>query len=929
MTGTTQARTITPADGDILPFPATEATLANGLRVIVVPTGFPNLVSLQIPVQTGSRNEVEPGKSGFAHFFEHMMFRGTEKYSSTAYQTILTRSGARQNAYTTDDYTNYHITFAAEDLEQMLEVEADRFMNLKYSEEDFRTEARAILGEYNKSSSDPLSKLIEVQREHAFSTHTYQHTTMGFLRDIEDMPNQFDYSRTFFDRWYRPEYTAIVVAGDVDAEATIALVEKYWGAWERGTFTVEIPQEQPHEAPITAHVPWPSATLPFVSVAYLGPRFSETERDWAAMDTLLDLYFGPTSDLYRRLVEEEQKVDEFMPYLPANQDPSLASVFARVKSPSDAAYVRQCLLDTFAEARAKGVDPARLEEAKANGRYSFARTLDNSESIASTLARFVRYNRSYETLSRFYALFASLTAEDVAAAAKRYLTEANLVEATLSHEPLELTLDASVTPTAATASPGDATVPTIQLKSPSKLLSFKLLFDAGSAYDPAGKEGLAELTASMITEAGSETMRVDEITRALFPIAGNFYAHVDREMVTFNATIHADNLGRFADIVLPQLLRPGFRDSDFTRLKESQLNQLVQDLRSDNDEEFGKERLQANIFAASPYGHPTVGTVAGIEAITLDDVRDFAATMYTRANLTLGVAGDIPEAFLARLNRELTALPEGTKPESPVVIGSTGDGMQIEIVQKETRATAISFGHLLQVTRNHPDFAALWLVRSWIGEHRASQGRLFQKLREARGLNYGNYAYIEAFPGGMYQFFPSPNLARRAQLFEVWIRPVPPEHGVFALKAALFELRQLLDRGLDEASFESTREYLMKNVFLMTKTQDQQLGYALDDAWYGTGEFVTTMREKLAALTLDGVNTAMRAHLSGTNLNVVMITKDADGLRDELLADTFTAITYDSAKPEDLLAEDRLIGALNLALTPERVKIVPATDVFA
>ncbi|MFN0093952.1 MAG: M16 family metallopeptidase, partial [Dehalococcoidia bacterium] len=201
----------------ILPFPATETTLANGLRVIIVPTGFPHLVSLQIPVQTGSRNEVEPGKSGFAHFFEHMMFRGTQRYPAHAYQDVITRSGARQNAYTTDDYTNYHITFAKEDLEQILEIEADRFMNLDYSEPDFRTEARAILGEYNKSASNPLIKLMEVQRDHAFQVHPYTHTTWGFIADIEQMPEQFAYSRLFFERWYRPEYATVILAGDVDA----------------------------------------------------------------------------------------------------------------------------------------------------------------------------------------------------------------------------------------------------------------------------------------------------------------------------------------------------------------------------------------------------------------------------------------------------------------------------------------------------------------------------------------------------------------------------------------------------------------------------------------------------------------------------------------------------------------------------------------
>jgi zinc protease len=118
------------AAGALLPFEVTETTLPNGLKVIVVPTGFPNIVSLQIPVQAGSRNEVEPGKSGFAHFFEHMMFRGTKAYPPDAYQAVLTRAGARQNAYTTSDYTNYHTTFAKEDLETILKVEADRFQNL-------------------------------------------------------------------------------------------------------------------------------------------------------------------------------------------------------------------------------------------------------------------------------------------------------------------------------------------------------------------------------------------------------------------------------------------------------------------------------------------------------------------------------------------------------------------------------------------------------------------------------------------------------------------------------------------------------------------------------------------------------------------------------------------------------------------------------
>src|SRR6185436_18046919 len=116
---------------------------------------------LYIVVQTGSRNEVEPGKSGFAHLFEHMMFRGTEKFPPAKYQAILDEAGAQTNAYTSDDRTVYHEVFAKEDLEKILTVEADRFQNLKYPEEAFKTETRAVLGEYNKNSANPFSKLEE------------------------------------------------------------------------------------------------------------------------------------------------------------------------------------------------------------------------------------------------------------------------------------------------------------------------------------------------------------------------------------------------------------------------------------------------------------------------------------------------------------------------------------------------------------------------------------------------------------------------------------------------------------------------------------------------------------------------------------------------------------------------------------------------
>jgi len=923
----------TPAAGegtDILPFKATTKTLPNGLVVIVVPTGFPNIVSLQIPVLTGSRNEVEPGKSGFAHFFEHMMFRGTPTLSPDAYNAIITKAGARQNAYTTDDYTNYHITFAKEDLDTILRIEADRFQNLSYPIEAFKTESRAVLGEYNKNSANPIMKLYETMRAKAFTTHTYRHTTMGFIEDIEDMPNQYEYSRTFFQRWYRPENTAVIVAGDVDPAKVIPLVEKYWGGWQPGTGEkVVIPQEPAPQGAAYAHVPWQTPTAPWVAVAFRGPAFSDTAKDYAATDLFMNINFGTTSDVYRKLVEQEQKVDRFSAGAPDNADPELIYVFARVKKADDALYVRDEILRAVAVARAGRIDARKLEEAKSNARYSFTARLDNTDTIAGTLARYVRYQRSYDTLNNVFRVYESLTPEDLDAVAKKYFVDESLVVTTLSQEKLpdamaQLPKLASLVPAGVALDTKQFTVQKTELPQ----LTLKLLFDVGAAYDPKGKEGLAALTAAMIAEAGSKALRIDEINKALYPIAGAFRAQVDKEMTTFTMSVHRDNWTQFASVVLPQLLEPGLRQEDFDRLKTSRLNALTIDLRSNNEEELGKEWLQSRVFEGTPYGHTVLGTVEGLGSITLDDVKAFAKQHYTTGNLKVGVNGGITDAVLSSLATELGKLPAGDTPRVAGVAGKAPKGYDVDIIAKDTRATAISFGHPISVTRASKDFAALDVARAWLGEHRASMSHLYDRIREKRGMNYGDYAYIEAFPRGMYQFFPDPNLARQQQLFEVWIRPVVPENAHMALRIALHELEKLVKKGLTKEQFEATRDYLMKNVYVKTSTANQQVGYALDSEWYGIGEYSAYMRAALEKLTVDDVNRAIRKHIRPRDMKIVMITKDAEGLREKLVSDAVSTIKYEAEKPQALLDEDKVIGAMKLGIRPDAVRIIPAEDVF-
>jgi len=406
----------------------------NGLRLITVPTSYPNLVSLYIVVQAGSRNEVEPGRSGFAHLFEHMMFRGTKRFPPEKWEATMQKIGADTNAYTTDDHTAYHATFSAEDLETVLDLEADRFQNLEYQESVFRTEALAVLGEYNKNSAAPTSKLFEVLRNTAFDRHTYKHTTMGFLEDIKNMPNLYDYSLQFFDRYYRPEYTTIIVAGDVQPPQVRELVGKYWAGWKRGNYRAEIPAESAPASPRDGKVPWATPTLPWVVVSYRGPAYSDAEKDYAAMDVIAYLGFAESSDLYQKLVIQEQRVDTLYGMNAARIDPYLVVAGSRVKNAADIAYIREAVLNTFSQFKDQLVPATRLEAVKSHLRYDFALRMDNSEAIAASLARAVALRRTPETINRLYEVYGAVTPADVRDVARKYFTEGGRTIVTLQTE---------------------------------------------------------------------------------------------------------------------------------------------------------------------------------------------------------------------------------------------------------------------------------------------------------------------------------------------------------------------------------------------------------------------------------------------------------------------------------------------------------------
>ncbi len=406
------------AAAKIFPYDTHVETLDNGLKVVLVPMSSGGLVAYWTIVRTGARDEVEPGRTGFAHFFEHMMFRGTEKYPAEEYNALITRIGADINAFTSDDLTAYHLNFAAEDLETVMEIESDRFMNLDYPEGMFRTEAGAVYGEYRKNRTNPFFTAYEAVYQAAFDRHTYGHTAMGYEQDIQQMPEMFDYSRGFFSRFYRPENAVLLIAGAIDPDKAMALVREYYGAWQAGYQAPEVPVEPPQTAERKVDVSYQGRSLPIVWVAYKSAAFDPRDPVQAATALLCQLAFGETSPIYKQLVIDEQAVEFIQADFNVNRDPGLIDLYARVKDPGKIDYVLAEIDRVVAEAQASPPDAGRLSDLKSRLKYQFLMGLDTPAHVARRLARLIAVTGGIEAVEELYRAYDRVTPADVQAAAR-------------------------------------------------------------------------------------------------------------------------------------------------------------------------------------------------------------------------------------------------------------------------------------------------------------------------------------------------------------------------------------------------------------------------------------------------------------------------------------------------------------------------------
>ena len=490
----------------------------------------------------------------------------------------------------------------------------------------------------------------------------------------------------------------------------------------------------------------------------------------------------------------------------------------------------------------------------------------------------------------------------------------------------------------ATAPPRPAEIAPLDVKivstrSPdSRLVSFRIAFAAGSADDAPGREGITNLTADLMTDGGTESLTYAELAQRLFPMAATIYAHVERDETVFEAQVTKASLSSFVPLISDVLAAPRFDVPGFERVRARETSTLVDDLRGGSDEALGKEALQALLYENHPYGHPVEGTESGLSSTTLDDVKIHRKKVFCRERMVVGVAGGFPDGFDKRFAADLAKrLPacESARAELPPF--HSEKGVHVLIVDKPTAdATAISIGFRTQLTRASVDFPAVAFFTDYLGLHRQSAGQLYHQLRELRGLNYGDYAYAELFQqeGGVSRY-PLPNIVRREQMTSIWIRPVKPKNGIFALRAALAVYSRLLATGISKSEIERFREFLTRYVGLEQQTENRRLGYAMDDVAYGLKKpYLETMRGGWAALDEASLKAATDRWLTSKDISIAIVAKDGEALAAALEKGDPSPPSYDTPKPVSVTNEDTAFEKYSLGIDAKNVRVVPVGAMF-
>lgn len=497
----------------------------------------------------------------------------------------------------------------------------------------------------------------------------------------------------------------------------------------------------------------------------------------------------------------------------------------------------------------------------------------------------------------------------------------------------------------------------VTLDSKSPLVEINVMVKAGSTQDPAGKEGLAALTAAALLDGGfgepSAPVTKERLAEIARPWGSGAQPRVlvSKVTTTFSFTVPREAVSQYLGTVLgPLLTKPLFDAKELERLRAEALQGLRSGLRLERIENLGLTALDNVIHEGTSYAHPDEGTEKGLSAATRDDVVAFYREWYRSDGVIVGI-GSSDAALRAQTLAALDALgaPDGGTPKDSGAPPLVSRPEALVIAMPGAIASGIHAGFPLSVGRRHPDFWPLYVANVWFGTHRDGFSHLYEVIREERGYNYGDYSYIEHFEGRPDLLFPPFNTPRLHQYFSIWVRPVAHQFVPHLARAITWELEQFARRGLSPEQCALAKNKAKVLYLSLAETAERMLAGRLDDAFYEMDPgYLPGYLKSVEAVNCEGVNAAIKTHLFGRPLKYVVVTSDAEApIIAKALSDPAPAWgrgpsdyqidsqikdgvkTYLVTEPKlELLRRDAAWAHQPLDLAPSAVRVAPAGKMF-
>jgi zinc protease len=812
-----------------------QGTLENGLRVLTLEDRRSPLVSVQVWYHVGSKNE-NPERQGFAHMFEHMMFRGTDRIGPQDHFRFLSRFGARVNGYTNFDQTVYYETLPASQVDLALWLEAERMGRLKINEDYFAAEREVVKEERRKNYLNrPFGKLYETLYAAAYKVHPYRWTPIGNMPHLDAAT--VDELKQFFQTYYVPNNATLVLVGDIDHETAMAKARQYFGSIPRRPDPPRVTAVEPPMAEARAVEITDRAPSPLVLFAFHGP--GDNDPDALALDLLARILSnGQSSRLYRHLVQGKELAVNVNCYNSSKEQAGLFVLSAVLKPEVQLDAGREALLDEIELLLEKGIEPGELEKARNQVLAAYVRAAETVQGRADQLGYAAVILKDPNRVNSDRQRVRALTADQVMTVAKRVLRESNCVAITVRPDP-------NLAPVAEQAAdqspkteekvvdrpppaempfgkrPEPATLPPPTLRKLANGLRVAVFADeaapsvyvslnttAGARNDPPDMAGLAYCTFNTLRR-GTTDRSGDEIAELLDARAISLSAGVGHEDSTVRLWTLSEHLELGTQILSEVVRTPTFPEKEVISFAGRSAAQQAINERDPGT--IAGRAFDRALFGEHYLARPTDGTSASLKRVTREAVANFHKRFIAPDNSTLVFAGNItPEAAFALAEQWFGSwearAEKGTWPKPPAA-----QSTRILLVDRpEATQSEIRLGQRVQLTRKDSDYAAARLLSQLFGE--SFSGRLNRTLRIQKGLTYGARGTFDV------------NTQEACLRLSTFTRN---DRTAAAVQAAIQELAALTDEPVTSEELDSARDTLVGSFQMGLETPGQ-----VADRWW-------------------------------------------------------------------------------------------------